>query len=52
MRKKGPFQDFFWAPDLGLDRLGGLGDRGEVGVLVVVGEEGGLIKGGNRGVGL
>lgn len=53
MRKKGPFQDFFWLEELDLDGLDGRSaKRGDVGVLVAVGEAGGLTKGGSRGVGL
>lgn len=52
MRKNGPFQDFFWL-ELCLDGLDGRSpERGDVGVRVAVGEAGGLINGGSRGVGL
>ena len=49
MRKNGPFQDFFCV--LGL--VGRSADRGELGILVVVGEAGRLLtRGGSLGVGL
>ena len=51
IRKNGPFQDFFWVEELGLEGLGGCSaERRKVGVLVAVGEAGGLINGGSIGV--
>lgn len=52
MRKNGPFQDFFWVEELGLDGLDGRSEeRGELGILVAVGEAGGLLtRGGSLGV--
>ena len=53
MRKNGPFHDFFCPVEGDLDGLSG--ESGDVGVLIVVGEVGGLPRdpsGGSRGVGL
>lgn len=53
MRKNGPFHDFFCPVELDLDGLSA--ERGDVGILIIVGEAGGLPRdpsGGSRGVGL
>ena len=53
IRKNGPFQDFFWVEELGLEGLGGCSaERKKVGALVATGEAGGLTNGGSSGVGL